>query len=157
MGLLGRTAKRGWRQCFRICGNTINSTAWAHNLGKKKQAFGVSPLFYINLFNLFIFITFEDIMDELGSRIRHNDNPNLQIVPFFFTERAVSYSLAWPVRDIHGTKKNKTKQTNKQTKQKKTTENKKTKNKNKRIQATQLFYNLKKNYTINSHLETNKM
>eukprot|EP00026_Physarum_polycephalum_P001186 Phypoly_transcript_01187.p1 GENE.Phypoly_transcript_01187~~Phypoly_transcript_01187.p1 ORF type:complete len:718 (+),score=105.98 Phypoly_transcript_01187:1437-3590(+) len=42
------------------------------------------------------------IMDELGSRIRHSDSPNLKIVPFFFAERAVSYSLAWPIQDIHG-------------------------------------------------------
>ena len=50
----------------------------------------------------FILKIYSDIMDELGSRIRHSDNPNLNIVPFFFSERAASYSLAWPIHDIHG-------------------------------------------------------
>ncbi|KAA3673371.1 tubulin--tyrosine ligase-like protein 12 [Paragonimus westermani] len=43
------------------------------------------------------------VLDEVGSRISHSDNPNARIVPFFYTPRGICYSLLWPLRDLqHG-------------------------------------------------------
>ncbi|RUS90770.1 hypothetical protein EGW08_001481 [Elysia chlorotica] len=41
------------------------------------------------------------IMDEFGSRIQHSDDPNFRIVPFFYAASGMSYSLMWPVKDVH--------------------------------------------------------
>eukprot|EP00249_Psilotum_nudum_P018481 c26826_g1_i1 orf=394-2997(-) len=45
------------------------------------------------------------IMDELGSALRHSDEPNFRVAPFLFMsdgtlESAISYSLLWPVQDV---------------------------------------------------------
>lgn len=46
------------------------------------------------------------VMDELGSALRHSDIPNFQIAPFLFMPdgkltSAISYSMIWPVNDVH--------------------------------------------------------
>ncbi|OAY54001.1 tubulin--tyrosine ligase-like protein 12 isoform X2 [Manihot esculenta] len=46
------------------------------------------------------------VMDELGSALRHSDEPNFRVAPFLFMpegklESAVSYSILWPIRDVH--------------------------------------------------------
>lgn len=45
------------------------------------------------------------VMDELGSAIRHSDEPNFRVAPFMYMpdgtlQSAVSYSLLWPVKDV---------------------------------------------------------
>ncbi|XP_068660374.1 uncharacterized protein [Aristolochia californica] len=45
------------------------------------------------------------VMDELGSALRHSDEPNFQVSPFLFMPEgklasAVSYSLLWPTKNI---------------------------------------------------------
>ncbi|KAM7274477.1 hypothetical protein ACFE04_016343 [Oxalis oulophora] len=45
------------------------------------------------------------VMDELGSALRHSDEPNFRVAPFLFMpegnlESAVSYSILWPVRHV---------------------------------------------------------
>ncbi|CAL1531890.1 unnamed protein product [Lymnaea stagnalis] len=39
------------------------------------------------------------IMDEFGSRIRHSDDPNFRVVPFFFSGTGLAYSIMWPIKD----------------------------------------------------------
>ncbi|CAD5317472.1 unnamed protein product [Arabidopsis thaliana] len=43
------------------------------------------------------------VMDELGSALRHSDEPNFKVAPFLFMpsgklESAVSYSVMWPIK-----------------------------------------------------------
>ncbi|KAL1214586.1 hypothetical protein V5N11_007481 [Cardamine amara subsp. amara] len=45
------------------------------------------------------------VMDELGSALRHSDEPNFKVAPFLFMptgklESAVSYSVMWPIKNI---------------------------------------------------------
>lgn len=45
------------------------------------------------------------VMDELGSALRHSDEPNFQIAPFLYMREgnlssAVSFSILWPTQDI---------------------------------------------------------
>ncbi|CAH0550755.1 unnamed protein product [Brassicogethes aeneus] len=40
------------------------------------------------------------IMDELGSAVYHNDNPNCRIVPFMYVNEHTMYSLLFPTDDI---------------------------------------------------------
>ncbi|EFJ22552.1 hypothetical protein SELMODRAFT_105046 [Selaginella moellendorffii] len=45
------------------------------------------------------------VMDELGSAVRHSDEPNLKFAPFMFLpdgsmNSAVSYTLMWPTKNI---------------------------------------------------------
>lgn len=45
------------------------------------------------------------VMDELGSAVRHSDDPNFRVSPFMYMpdgtlQSAVSYSLLWPIKDI---------------------------------------------------------
>ncbi|XP_065850483.1 uncharacterized protein [Euphorbia lathyris] len=45
------------------------------------------------------------VMDELGSALRHSDEPNFRVAPFLFMpegklESAVSYSILWPVQNV---------------------------------------------------------
>uniref|UniRef100_A0A2P2LZM1 Uncharacterized protein MANES_03G040400 n=1 Tax=Rhizophora mucronata TaxID=61149 RepID=A0A2P2LZM1_RHIMU len=48
------------------------------------------------------------VMDELGSALRHSDQPNFRVAPFLLMpegklESAVSYSLLWPIQNVeHG-------------------------------------------------------
>ncbi|XP_055371780.1 tubulin--tyrosine ligase-like protein 12 [Condylostylus longicornis] len=39
------------------------------------------------------------IMDEVGSAVNHNDNPNFRIVPFIFLPTQTTYSLMFPIVD----------------------------------------------------------
>ncbi|CAA0807155.1 Unknown protein [Striga hermonthica] len=45
------------------------------------------------------------VMDELGSALRHSDEPNFRVSPFLYMpngklESAVSYSILWPTNDV---------------------------------------------------------
>lgn len=40
------------------------------------------------------------IMDEIGSALIHNEEPNCRIVPFYFSNEQISYSLLFPIEDI---------------------------------------------------------
>ncbi|PKI43487.1 tubulin--tyrosine ligase-like protein 12 isoform X1 [Punica granatum] len=45
------------------------------------------------------------VMDELGSALRHSDEPNFMVAPFLYMPEgklssAVSFSLLWPIRDL---------------------------------------------------------
>nr|CAI5838493.1 unnamed protein product [Callosobruchus analis] len=40
------------------------------------------------------------IMDELGSSVAHSDDPNCRIVPFFFMNDEITYSLLFPIKSI---------------------------------------------------------
>ncbi|XP_010428834.1 PREDICTED: tubulin--tyrosine ligase-like protein 12 [Camelina sativa] len=45
------------------------------------------------------------VMDELGSALRHSDEPNFKVAPFLFMpsgklESAVSYSVMWPIKSL---------------------------------------------------------
>lgn len=45
------------------------------------------------------------VMDELGSALRHSDEPNSRVAPFLFMpdgnmSSAVSYSILWPIHDV---------------------------------------------------------
>ncbi|KAI8791781.1 tubulin--tyrosine ligase protein 12 [Biomphalaria glabrata] len=40
------------------------------------------------------------IMDEFGSRIRHSEEPNFRVVPFYHINSGLVYSIMWPVREI---------------------------------------------------------
>lgn len=45
-------------------------------------------------------------MDELGSAIEHDDDPNTCVVPFLFAphnkldEDMISFSIMWPIKDL---------------------------------------------------------
>nr|CAI5838494.1 unnamed protein product [Callosobruchus analis] len=39
-------------------------------------------------------------MDELGSSVAHSDDPNCRIVPFFFMNDEITYSLLFPIKSI---------------------------------------------------------
>ena len=39
-------------------------------------------------------------MEETGTWMRHSFTPNFKIAPFYWLEKATSYSIAWPVGDI---------------------------------------------------------
>ncbi|KAL5768517.1 hypothetical protein ACOSP7_015062 [Xanthoceras sorbifolium] len=46
------------------------------------------------------------VMDELGSALRHSDEPNFRVAPFLFMPEgnltsAVSFSILWPIQDVH--------------------------------------------------------
>lgn len=43
------------------------------------------------------------IMDEIGISILHNDNPNCRIVPFYYANEQITYSLLFPIEDIEET------------------------------------------------------
>lgn len=38
------------------------------------------------------------IMDEFGSAIEHSDDPNFRIVPFFYLNEQITYSILFPIR-----------------------------------------------------------
>lgn len=40
------------------------------------------------------------IMDEIGSALMHNDSPNCRVVPFYFCDEQISYSLLFPIDNI---------------------------------------------------------
>lgn len=45
------------------------------------------------------------IMDEVGSSIKHSDNPNMAVHPFIyspnnaFDAHTITYSICWPIQD----------------------------------------------------------
>ncbi|KAJ8930613.1 hypothetical protein NQ314_016526 [Rhamnusium bicolor] len=39
-------------------------------------------------------------MDEIGSAILHNDNPNCRLVPFIYINEQITYSILFPIQDI---------------------------------------------------------
>ncbi|TPP63816.1 Tubulin tyrosine ligase protein 12 [Fasciola gigantica] len=41
------------------------------------------------------------VLDELGSRIGHSDEPTARMVPFFYMSRGICYSVFWPLKDLH--------------------------------------------------------
>lgn len=46
------------------------------------------------------------VMDELGSALRHSDEPNFRVAPFLYMpdgnlSSAVSFSILWPTQDVH--------------------------------------------------------
>ncbi|KAF3775255.1 Tubulin--tyrosine ligase-like protein 12 [Nymphaea thermarum] len=46
------------------------------------------------------------VMDELGSALRHSDEPNFRIAPFLYMPEgklasAISFSLLWPIKNVH--------------------------------------------------------
>ncbi|XP_026467284.1 tubulin--tyrosine ligase-like protein 12 [Ctenocephalides felis] len=40
------------------------------------------------------------MMDELGSRIQHSDNPNVIVTPFLYITKQITYSILFPLRSI---------------------------------------------------------
>ncbi|CAH1966082.1 unnamed protein product [Acanthoscelides obtectus] len=40
------------------------------------------------------------IIDEVGSSVMHSNNPNCRIVPFFYMNDQITYSLLFPIEDI---------------------------------------------------------
>lgn len=46
------------------------------------------------------------LMDEVGTAMRHSDQPNFAVHPFIFSpnnkldEHTITYSIAWPIHDI---------------------------------------------------------
>ncbi len=45
------------------------------------------------------------MMDEVGSRVTHcgeddDAEPNFRCVPFFYSQKAISFSLLWPIADV---------------------------------------------------------
>lgn len=45
------------------------------------------------------------IMDEFGSAIEHSDEPNVKVVPFFYVNELITYSILFPVRDLKNEEK----------------------------------------------------
>lgn len=41
------------------------------------------------------------VMDEFGSQVQHSDQPSCGLAPFFHTPDQVTYSVLWPLRDLH--------------------------------------------------------
>ncbi|VDP89683.1 unnamed protein product [Echinostoma caproni] len=41
------------------------------------------------------------VLDEVGSRIGHSDEPTARMIPFFYIPRGICYSVFWPLRDLH--------------------------------------------------------
>ncbi|KAH9609980.1 hypothetical protein KSS87_007366 [Heliosperma pusillum] len=46
------------------------------------------------------------VMDELGSALRHSDEPNFRVAPFLYMRdgnlsSAISYTILWPTQDVH--------------------------------------------------------
>ena len=39
-------------------------------------------------------------MDEFGSSIRHNDQPTVEMAPFFYLPTQTMYSIMWPVKNL---------------------------------------------------------
>ena len=40
------------------------------------------------------------IMDEVGSAINHNDDPNFRTVPFLYLPEGITYTLLFPIKDV---------------------------------------------------------
>ncbi|CAH8588628.1 unnamed protein product [Heterobilharzia americana] len=40
------------------------------------------------------------VLDEVGSRIQHSDEPTARMVPFYYVPRNVCYSVFWPIKDL---------------------------------------------------------
>ena len=40
------------------------------------------------------------ILDEFGSRIQHNTQPNIRMVPFCYIPTQVTFSIIWPTKNI---------------------------------------------------------
>ncbi|XP_068616017.1 tubulin--tyrosine ligase-like protein 12, partial [Brachionichthys hirsutus] len=40
------------------------------------------------------------IMDELGSRVQHSDQPRCGLAPFYYNEGKLAYSVLWPLQDL---------------------------------------------------------
>lgn len=40
------------------------------------------------------------IMDEFGSSIRHNNNPNVECSPFIYLPTGVTYTIMWPLENL---------------------------------------------------------
>uniref|UniRef100_A0A7M5XA26 CS domain-containing protein n=2 Tax=Clytia hemisphaerica TaxID=252671 RepID=A0A7M5XA26_9CNID len=40
------------------------------------------------------------IMEEIGSSLTHNNNPNFKCSPFFYSALGRAYSIIWPIKDI---------------------------------------------------------
>ena len=39
-------------------------------------------------------------MDELGSRVQHDDDPTVRMVPFFYGPKKCAFTLMWPIKDL---------------------------------------------------------
>uniref|UniRef100_A0A915KZP0 Tubulin--tyrosine ligase-like protein 12 SET-like domain-containing protein n=1 Tax=Romanomermis culicivorax TaxID=13658 RepID=A0A915KZP0_ROMCU len=39
------------------------------------------------------------VMDEFGSRIRHNNEPKFRIIPFYYVPQNILYSILFPIAD----------------------------------------------------------
>uniref|UniRef100_A0A674NQD6 Tubulin tyrosine ligase-like family, member 12 n=1 Tax=Takifugu rubripes TaxID=31033 RepID=A0A674NQD6_TAKRU len=40
------------------------------------------------------------IMDEFGCKVQHSDHPSCAMVPFFYIQGQLAYSLLWPLQDL---------------------------------------------------------
>ncbi|CAH8586011.1 unnamed protein product [Schistosoma mattheei] len=40
------------------------------------------------------------VLDEVGSRIQHSDEPTARMVPFYYVPRNLCYSVFWPIKDL---------------------------------------------------------
>lgn len=40
------------------------------------------------------------MLDELGSRIQHSDEPSIKMVPFFYTANKTALSIFWLLQDL---------------------------------------------------------
>jgi tubulin--tyrosine ligase-like protein 12 len=46
------------------------------------------------------------IMDEVGSVMKHSDNPNLAVHPFIYSpnnkmdEKTITFSICWPLKNV---------------------------------------------------------
>ncbi len=75
----------------------------------KGLQFGVSTLLLQSLIlkplRTDLFQHLLDMMDEVGSRVTHcgeddDVEPNFRCVPFFYSQKGLSFSLLWPVADV---------------------------------------------------------
>jgi len=71
--------------------STVLNTAWKFNgtysIGNEEASVEESlPIWYL--------------MDEVGSRIRHDDDPSAAVAPLYFAGNGVTYSILWILRDL---------------------------------------------------------
>ncbi|XP_038067385.1 tubulin--tyrosine ligase-like protein 12 [Patiria miniata] len=89
MNLMGITQTEG--QDRDECINKVLAESWKYSRTYSMNAQGLKaedrqPMWYI--------------LDEFGSRIRHDDTPSCRLVPFFYIPEQIAYSLLFPLQDL---------------------------------------------------------
>ncbi len=41
------------------------------------------------------------VADEFGSRIQHNDQPTIRMIPIFYTPQQMAYSVIFPIQSMN--------------------------------------------------------